>query len=135
VTAAFSTSSATFQRFHPLTGNPDGDIVLATLPVMKFAWAVQRTIDTHPVLSRIYGMLCLRGVIMRSGLIVFLLASSFSLALAIESGPETASKVAVGIARGAVAGVTSVPADVQSRLLLQQVVSKEGRESPRVQDD
>jgi hypothetical protein len=109
---------------------------------MKFAWAAQRTIDTHPVLSRIYGMLCLRGVIMRSGLIVFLLALSFSLALAIESGPETASKVAVGIARGAVAGVilscnhwASVPADVQSRLLLQQVVSNEGRESPRVQDD
>jgi hypothetical protein len=79
---------------------------------------------------------------MRSGLFVFLLASSFGLALAIESGPETASKVAVGIARGAVAGMilscnhwAPVPADVQSRLLLRQVVSDEGRESPRVQDD
>jgi hypothetical protein len=36
--------------------------------------------------------------IMRSGLIVFLIASSFGLALAIESGPETASQVAVGLA-------------------------------------
>jgi hypothetical protein len=80
---------------------------------------------------------------MRSGLIAFLIASSFGLALAIESGPETASKVAVGLARGAVVGVIlgcnhwpPVPADVQSRLLLaQQVVSDEGRESPRVQDD
>jgi hypothetical protein len=79
---------------------------------------------------------------MRSRLFVFLLASSFGLALAIESGPETASKVAVGIARGAVAGLilscnhwAPVPADVQSRLLLQQFVSEEGRESPPVQDD
>jgi hypothetical protein len=69
---------------------------------------------------------------MRSGLIVFLIASSFGLALAIESGPETASKVAVGLARGAVVGVIlgsnawpSVPVDAQSRLLLWTANCKE----------
>ena len=79
--------------------------------------------------------------LMRSGLIVFLVASSFGLALAIESGPATAGKIALGLARGAVAGVilgcnhwAPVPADVQSRLLLQHLVT-EGRESPRVQED
>jgi hypothetical protein len=77
---------------------------------------------------------------MRSGLIVFLIASSFGLALAIESGPEPASKVAADLARAAVVGVilgsnhwAPIPADVQSRLLLQQVVGNEGWESP--QDD
>ena len=79
---------------------------------------------------------------MRSRLIVLFIAMSFCLALAIESGPEPASKVAADLARAAVLGVilgsnhwAPVPADVQSRLLLQQVVSDEGRESPRVQDD
>jgi hypothetical protein len=77
---------------------------------------------------------------MRSGLIVFVIASSFGLALAIESGPEPASKVAADLARAAVVGVilgsnhwAPIPADVQSRLLHQQVVSNEGWESP--QDD
>jgi hypothetical protein len=79
---------------------------------------------------------------MRSRLIVFLIASSFGLALAIESSPETAGKVAVALARGAVVGVilgcnhwAPIPADFQSRLLLQHVVTDEGRESPRVQED
>ena len=79
---------------------------------------------------------------MRSRLIVFLIASSFGLALAIESGPEPASKVAADLGRAAVVGVilgsnhwAPIPADVQSRLLLQQVVSDESRESPQVQDD
>ena len=78
---------------------------------------------------------------MRSGLIVFLITSFFGLALAIESGPEPASKVAAGLTRAAVVGVilgsnhcAPIPADVQSRLLLQQVVSDEGWESPQ-QDD
>jgi hypothetical protein len=78
---------------------------------------------------------------MRSRLIVFLIASSFGLALAIESGPEPASKIAAGLARAAVVGVilgsnhwAPIPADVQSRLLLQQIVSDEGWESPQ-QDD
>jgi hypothetical protein len=78
---------------------------------------------------------------MCSRLIVFLIASSFGLALAIESGPEPASKVAAGLARAAVVGVilgsnhwAPIPADVQSRLLLQQVVSDEGWESHQ-QDD
>jgi len=73
-------------------------------------------------------------------LIVFLIASFFGLALAIESGPEPASKVAADLARAAVVGVilgsnhwAPIPADVQSRLLLQQVVNDEGWESP--QDD
>jgi hypothetical protein len=77
---------------------------------------------------------------MRSGLIVFLLASSLGLALAIESNREPASEVAAGLARAAVVGVilgsnhwAPYPADVQSRLLLQQVVSDEGWESR--QDD
>jgi hypothetical protein len=78
---------------------------------------------------------------MCSRLIVFLIASSFGLALAIESGREPASKVAAGLARAAVVGVilgsnhwAPIPADVQSRLLLQQVVSDEGWESHQ-QDD
>jgi hypothetical protein len=87
-------------------------------------------------------MLCLSYAVMSSRLIFFLIASSFGLALAIESGPEPASKVADGLARGGVAGVilgsnywAPLPADVQSRLLLLQVVSDEGRESPQAQDD
>jgi hypothetical protein len=67
---------------------------------------------------------------------------SFCLALAIENNAEPASKVAAGLARSAVVGVilgsnhwAPVPADVQSRLLLQQVVSDERLESPQVQDD
>ena len=81
-------------------------------------------------------------VVMRSRLIFFLIASSFGLGLAIKSGPEPVSKLAVGLARAGVVGVilgsnywAPVPADVQSRLLLQQVVSDKGLESPRVQDD
>jgi hypothetical protein len=116
--------------------------VWGTLAMMNFACAAQRTIDIHPALSRIYRTFVLSYAIMRSGLIVFLIASSFGLALAVESGPETAGKIAVGLARGAVVGVilgcnpwAPVPADVQSRLLLQHVVTDEGRESPRVQED
>jgi hypothetical protein len=79
---------------------------------------------------------------MRSRLIVLFIAVSFGLALAFERNPEPASEVAVGLARAAVVGMilgsnhwAPVPVDAQSRLLLQQVVSDEGRESPRVQDD
>ena len=68
--------------------------------------------------------------IMRSGLIVFLIASAFGLALAIEGNSDPASKVAASLARAAVVGVilgsnhwAPVPADIQSRLLLQQAVS------------
>ncbi len=79
---------------------------------------------------------------MRSRLIFFLTASSFGLVLAIESSPEPVSKVAVGLARAGVVGVilgsnywAPVPADVQSRLLLQKVVSDEGREILNFQED
>ena len=79
---------------------------------------------------------------MCSRLIVLLIATSFGLTFAIGSGPEPASKVAAGLARAAVLGVilgsnhwAPIPADVQSRLLLQQVISDEGWESPQIQDD
>jgi hypothetical protein len=73
---------------------------------------------------------------MRSRLIVLFVAVSFCLALAIENNAEPASKT--GLACAAVVGVilgsnswTPIPADVQSRLLLQEVV----RERPEEQDD
>jgi len=88
-------------------------------------------------------MLCLLSfAIMRSRLIVLFIAVSFCLALAIANNAEPASKVAAGLARAAVIGVilgsnswTPIPADVQSRLLLQQVVNDEGPERPEEQDD
>ena len=64
------------------------------------------------------------------------------LTLAIANNAEPASKVAAGLARAAVIGVilgsnswTPIPTDVQSRLLLQQVVNDEGPERPEEQDD
>jgi hypothetical protein len=88
-------------------------------------------------------MLCLLSfAIMRSRLIVLFIAVSFCLALAIANNAEPASKFAAGLARAAVIGVilgsnswTPIPADVQSRLLLQQVVNDEGPERPEEQDD
>jgi hypothetical protein len=78
---------------------------------------------------------------MRSRLTVLFIAL-FCLALAIENNAEPASKVAADLARAAVVGVilgsnhwAPVPADVQSRLFLQQFVSDEGWESPEEQDD
>jgi hypothetical protein len=86
-------------------------------------------------------MLCLSYAIMRSRLIVLTLAVSSCLGLAIENSAEPASRIAAGLARAAVIGVilgsnnwAAIPADVQSRLLLQQVVSDEGRERHEEQD-
>ncbi len=79
---------------------------------------------------------------MRRQLIVLFIVASVGLAMAVASNPEPGSKVAAGLARGAISGVIlgsnnwpTVAADVQSRLLLQQAVSDPGRDGAQEQED
>jgi hypothetical protein len=64
---------------------------------------------------------------MRKPLVVLSIATSFGLALVIASNTEPGSKVAVGLARGAIGGVilgsnagAPLPVGTQTRLLLLQ---------------